>query len=113
VRAFVAGIGSAVAIGSCATSTGILPAGPDTYTLSEKRAPILGGGDAAEEAALTKAADFCTQKGLTFVPNNMGRNNVRGTGYEITFRCLPANDPAVAAYHLQKAPNIVIEQRNR
>jgi hypothetical protein len=118
VRAFLAVIASAVALGGCATSTGILPAGPDTYTLSEKRAPILGGGDAAEQDALTKAADFCTQKGLTFVPNNMGQNNAARnrygpTRYEITFKCVPANDPAVAAYHLQQAPNVIIEQRNR
>jgi len=52
------------------------------------------------------------------VPNNMGEAgnlaNPHGpTGYTVTFRCLMANDPAVASYHLGQAPNIVIEQRNR
>jgi hypothetical protein len=105
-------------LAGCATSTGVLPAGPDTYTISEKYAPVLGGGDEAEKDTLTKANDFCTQKGLMFVPSNMGQSGGYApasgrNGYSVTFKCLPANDPAVAAYHLQQAPNVVIEQRNR
>ena len=46
------------ALGGCASSTGILPAGPDTYTLSERFAPVRGGGDEAQRDALTKANEF-------------------------------------------------------
>jgi hypothetical protein len=107
-----------VLLGACASSTGILPAGPDTHTISEKFAPIRGGGDEAERDSLTKANDFCAQQGRVFVPNNMGQNNVAGnphgpTGCTVTFRCLQPNDPAVANYRLQQAPNIIVEQRNR
>jgi hypothetical protein len=35
------------ALGGCTTSTGGLPAGPDTYTLTERASPILGGSDTA------------------------------------------------------------------
>ena len=35
---------TAVCIEGCATSTGIVPVGPDTYVLSEMRAPVRGGG---------------------------------------------------------------------
>jgi hypothetical protein len=102
-------------IGGCATSTGILPAGP---TISEKFAPVRGGGDEAERSALTKANDFCTEKGRVFVPNNMGQagnltNQYGPTGYTVTFRCLLADDPAVKNYRLGQAPNIIVEQRNR
>jgi hypothetical protein len=102
----------------CAHSTGILPAGPDTYTISERVAPLRGGGAEAERSALTQASDFCAQQGRQFVPNNMGQSgnltNPSGpTGYTVTFRCLLPSDPAVASYRLQQAPNIVIEQRNR
>jgi hypothetical protein len=105
-------------LASCASSTGILPAGPDTYTLTERFAPVRGGGDEAEKDALTKASDFCAQKGQEFVPNNMGQagnltNPYGPTGYTVTFRCLASNDPAVASYHLQQAPNLIVEQRNR
>jgi hypothetical protein len=106
------------AVGGCASSTGILPAGPDTYTLSEKVAPIRGGADEAERIALPKANEFCAQQGRQFVPSNMGQSgnfaNPYGlTTYAVTFKCLPPNDPAIAKYQLQPAPNIIVEQRNR
>ena len=43
--------------------------------------------------------------GRKFVPSNMGQATV-------TFKCLLPDDPAVAAYLLQQAPNVIIEQRN-
>jgi|SRR5476651_1155526 hypothetical protein len=106
------------ALAGCASSTGILPAGPDTYTLSERFAPVRGGGDEAQRDALTKANEFCQEKGRIFVPNNMGQagnlaNPYGPTGYTVTFRCLQPNDPAVASYRLQSAPNLIVEQRNR
>ena len=48
MRSFLTAMAGAVVLSGCATSTGILPAGPDTYTISEKFAPIRGGGDEAE-----------------------------------------------------------------
>jgi hypothetical protein len=67
---------------------------------------------------LTQANAYCAQQGRQFVPNNMGQsgaltNPYGPTGYTVTFRCLSPNDPAVANYHLQQAPNLIIEQRNR
>src|SRR3984957_2248502 len=101
------------ALGGCASSTGILPAGPDTYTLTERFAPVRGGGDEAQRDALTKANQFCADKGRQFVPAMMNpagnQTNPYGpTGYAVTFRCLLPNDPAVAAYRVQQAPNVII-----
>jgi hypothetical protein len=106
---------AAFLIGGCATSTGILPAGPDTYTITEKFAPIRGGSDEAQRDAVTKANAYCTEKGREFVPSNMGPagNVINPTGYTVTFRCLLADDPAVKNYRLGQAPNIIVEQRNR
>jgi|SRR5580658_2313494 hypothetical protein len=103
---------------ACASSTGILPAGPDTYTLTERLAPIRGGGDAAEADALSKANQFCGDKGRQFAPAMMGNaagpsNPYGPTGYTVTFKCLLPNDPALANYNLQPAPNVIVEQRNR
>lgn len=111
-------VACAALLAGCASSTGILPAGPDTYTMSEKYAPIRGGGEEAQRSVLMKANEFCAQQGRQFVPNNMGQsgallNPYGPTGYTVTFRCLLPNDPAVAGYHLQPAPNVIIEQRNR
>src|SRR5262245_3593233 len=107
--------GSAVLLAGCASSTGILPAGPDTYTITEKFAPVRGGSDAAQTSTLTKANEYCAQQGRQFVPSTMGQSGNPGspTGYTVTFKCLSPNDPAVAKFQLQPAPNIVIEQRNR
>ena len=41
-------------LSGCAESTGILPMGPDTYTLSEHYAPIRGGAVTAGKVALTE-----------------------------------------------------------
>ena len=111
---FFAIMASAVVLGGC--STGILPAGPDTYTITERMTVLLGGSDVAERDAVTKASDFCTQKGLEYVPNNMNTtpgNPSNFPSYTVTFQCLSANDPRVANFHLQQAPNVIIEQRNR
>src|SRR3569833_1238745 len=72
-------------LGGCASSTGILPAGPDTYTISEKYAPNRGGGVEAQRESLTKASEFCVQQGLQFVPAVMGplgtQRSTAPTGY--------------------------------
>jgi hypothetical protein len=116
VRSFLVAIASAVAVSGCTASTGVLPAGPDTFTLTERASPILGGSDTAEKDALTKANDYCAQQGRKFVPGNMGQvaslsdANKTNTGYAITFKCLLPNDPALAAYQ-QAPPGVVIQQR--
>jgi hypothetical protein len=112
------GIAAAVAISACATSTGILPAGPNTYTVTEVLAPVRGGGAKAEQVALNEANTFCQQKGRVFVPNAMQqagslRNPFGPTGYSVTFRCLLSDDPAVATFRLEPTPDLILEQRNR
>jgi hypothetical protein len=86
-----------LALAGCATSTGILPAGPDTYTVTEHVAPVRGGGSEAERVALTEANQFCVQQGRVFVPVTMGAvpSTIDVTitnGYAVTFRCLPPSE---------------------
>jgi hypothetical protein len=93
-------------IAGCAASTGVLPAGPDTYTVTEKFAPVRGGGTEAQRVALTEAQDFCQKRDRVFVPTMMGAagnlNSQYGpTGYSVTFRCLTPNDPAVSRYKIE------------
>jgi hypothetical protein len=97
-----------VLIGGCAVRSGIVPAGPDTYTITENFAPILGGSVGAQQEALTKASELCAQKGREFVPTYMGEsqagnivNHATATGYAVTFRCLLANARAA-----QDAPDL-------
>jgi hypothetical protein len=77
-----------VALTACASGTGILPAGPNTYTITETRAPVRGGGAEAERVALTEANDYCQQQGRIFVPNLLNQagnlaNSYGPTGYSV------------------------------
>jgi hypothetical protein len=109
-KAFVAAI-----LSGCAASTGILPAGPDTYTVTERFAPIRGGSTTAQQTALTEANAFCAERGREFLPLDMltpaSANPYGPTGYSVTFRCLLPGDPELDKSHL--APTAIIEQRNR
>lgn len=85
--------------GGCAATIGVQPAGPGVWAVSEMRAPVLGGGPAAQDAALREANAFCAQQGLVFVPVQMGPSGNPYSSYgplnfTATFRCLTANDPA-------------------
>jgi hypothetical protein len=102
-------------LGGCASSTGILPAGPDTYTISERYAPIRGGGVEAQRESLTKASEFCVQQGLQFVPAVMGTSGAQSpygpTGYTVTFKCLPQSDAAAKSYQVQQMRNLMGQQQ--
>ena len=45
----------AVVFASCTSSTGILPAGPNTYTVTEGAGRIIGGSMTAQKNALAEA----------------------------------------------------------
>jgi hypothetical protein len=107
-------------LASCAQGTGILPAGPDTYTVTEHRAPILGGVITAQQVTMTEANDFCENQGKKLLPLNTNESGIGAsqatwgnTTFSMTFRCLEPGDRELKRPNFQPAPNIVIEQRNR
>jgi hypothetical protein len=63
-------IAIAIALIGCSESGGILPAGPNAYTVSERYAPIRGGSTEAQRVALAEANTYC-QQGRGFVPSSM------------------------------------------
>jgi hypothetical protein len=102
----------------CAASTGVLPAGPDTYTVTERFAPVRGGSVEAQKVATTEANAYCAQQGRQYFPLNMSplasmTGQGTQTGYSITFRCLPPGDPELTRPHFERPADAVIEQRNR
>lgn len=108
---------TAVNLVGCQMGTGILPAGPDTYTLTEHAAAIVGGSTTAQQTALTKANAYCAQQGRQFVVSDMltpaSANPYGPTNYSVTFRCLLPGDPDLARGGRNRAPDQIIEQRNR
>lgn len=76
----------------CHASSGVIPIGPDTYTVSELRAPIVGGGPAARDAVVADADAFCRAHGQTVVPLELRPDGdpytpYYPTAFDATFRC--------------------------
>src|SRR5262249_51360991 len=86
-----------LALAGCTMSTGMIGAGPNTWTITERASPILGGTDTAQRTAVEKANAQCRSQGREMLPVDM--HSVRGitteseTGYSVTFRCLLPSDP--------------------
>ena len=105
----ICGTAVLVACEPIAGSTGILPAGPDTYTVTARNEGIFGGSAQAQQAALAEATQYCQRQNLVFV--SATTNQVSGvttptwTGYTLTFRCLPGTDPAVTRFQPPRAPS--------
>jgi hypothetical protein len=77
----------------CGTSTGIIPIAPGTYSLSEMRAPVLGGGAEARRVVFAEANYFCEQQGLIFRPLDLRpdgdpRTPYYPTAFDATFQCV-------------------------
>jgi hypothetical protein len=82
----------AVGLAGCAGTSGILPIGPDTYALSEMRAPVVGGGAEARRAVLADAAAFCSAQGRAFEledgrPDGDPHTPYWPTAFDATFKC--------------------------
>ena len=117
MRRFVGVVATIATICGCAMSTGILPAGPDTYMVTERFAPIRGGSVTAQQTALTEANAFCAQQGRQFLPTDTqmlnGVMTPASTGYSVTFRCLLPSDPELTRGGSTHAPDTIVERRNR
>jgi hypothetical protein len=95
-------IAAASLVGGCSTSAGIVPAGPDSYTLTKQVAPVPGSDTEAAKQALTEVTIFCEQKRLQFAPIDMGlvpSGLNPPSMYTVTFRCVASNDAPVPDPH--------------
>jgi hypothetical protein len=100
---------TAVFLGGCAATSGIVPYAPGTFLVSEMRAPVLGGAAEAQRAALAEATGFCAQQGLVFVPVTMGPGGYPYSAYgpttfTATFQCRLPNDPVTIRSRQSMSP---------
>lgn len=100
MRARLSAAGALVAgaaLAGCTTSTGPVPAGPNTYVLTTRASAILGGADHAQADALQQADVFCRAQGRQMLPaqaqQDRGIMTASMTGFTVTFRCLLPTDP--------------------
>jgi len=100
----------------CASRTGVLPMGKDTYTLSVGVAgtgSVSGNNTGAKQRALTEANQYCAKLGKQLLVNNISLNStLAGSTSDLIFRCLNENDPEFSAKPVyKKEPDVVIESR--
>ena len=90
-----------LALSACVASSGIVPVGPDIYTVSELRAPAAGGGPEAARVVMAESAAFCARQNRAVVPLALRPDGdpftpYYPTAYDATFRCVPPRSPAAA-----------------
>ena len=96
-------------LAACKGTTGVQQIGPDRFVVSEMRAPVLGGAQAAQPVAIGEAINFCRGLGRVFVPITMGPGGIAGYGpttYTAEFHCLTPDDPQVARLRANHAPYV-------
>lgn len=82
-----------VALTGCASNSGIVPMGPDTYFVSKQAATGFTGMGTLKGEAIGEAGQFCTTKGKTvqiMTQNDAQPPFILGNfpKTEITFRCV-------------------------
>ncbi len=81
-------------LAGCGYSSGVVAVGPDTYAVSEERAPALGGGREANRVVLAEASGFCLRQGrvsmiLDLRPDGDPFTPYYPTAFDVTFLCPP------------------------
>ena len=99
----------------CATSTGVLKLGPDTYKMTSYRAPIIGGMTGAEEEVLVEANKHCEGQGKqVYVQSSRALAGTPGQpslgGFEAIFQCLSGTDPRLKQSNADQSPAIIIKE---
>jgi hypothetical protein len=99
MRIYIFTVLAVVGLTGCSLTSGIVPIGPNTYVLSEMRAPVRGGGAEAQRVVLAEADGFCRRQGRDLVMLDLrpdGDPRVRDwpTQFDATFQCLIAAEMA-------------------
>jgi hypothetical protein len=108
---------SILAITACSNSSGVLKMGPDTFSIATEASFGKGGIPAAKKIAYQGAESECSKRGLeVFVLNERSVGTTFADGMakaELIFRCLRADDPEFKRQRYEKAPDVVIENRQK
>jgi hypothetical protein len=106
----------ALALSACASHTGVVPMGRDTFMIAKQQATGFPGLGNMKAEIIAEASQHCAAQGKelqvvstqeTQPPYILG-NYPRS---EIQFMCLAAGDRELQRPKLQKAPDTVIEVR--
>lgn len=87
----------------------IVPAGPDTYYVSEGPLPITMSAAKAKAECYQTASAWCAQRGLVMVPVSADEQNTvpgRAGSAELTFLALHPGDPRIRPVNLDQPAQI-------
>lgn len=115
IRFIGAAIGSLI-LSACASHTGIVPMGQDTYMIAKQQATGFPGLGNMKAEIISEASRYCAGLGKEFQivstqetqPPYILGNYPRS---EIQFMCLTTGDRELQRPKLQKTPDTVIELR--
>lgn len=114
----ILGLITVLALTGCATGSGIVPSGPDTFTITERRAPVLGGSMEAKKVALTEANEKCRSAGASFFPVSeaeggfLAHNPFGNTDFTLTFQCKSGSGQQAEALPLTETNYRIIAKGN-
>ena len=100
----------------CATNSGVVPVGQNTYMVSRQAATGFSGSGKLKAEAFQEASEYCTKisKYLQVVSTEEAKPPFILGNFpkaEVQFRCLDKNDPELSRPTLKPVPNIVIENK--
>ena len=102
----------ALLLSGCATSSGVLPFGKDTFTITATNHFTRGGAPGAQTSAIQQANAHCSKSGLLMSPvSTQTTQGVEDASYQMVFRCLAEDDPEYTRPDWGAAPDVVIENR--
>lgn len=98
-------------LSACATNSGVVRLGPDTFLVSASADIFRGGGAGARGVALNDAQEHCRKLGKELLTTNLKQGGFVGGGgtTEVVFRCLDQGDPELKRPTLERAPDTVIQ----
>jgi hypothetical protein len=95
----------------CATSSGVLKMGPDTYKMSATHSLVRGGADGAQSDVLNTADEFCQSKGKEVLVQSTSYPNAKS--FAAIFQCLDPKDSDLKRPHYEQAPTVVIKNETQ
>lgn len=106
----------AILLSACASNSGVVPIGSDTYMVSRQAATGFSGSGTLKAEAFREANEFCLsqKKKLQVVSTTEAQPPYILANFpkaEIQFMCLDANDPELSRPKLKKDADTVIEIR--
>lgn len=104
-----------MALIGCATTTDVVPMGPDTYMISASAPGARKSGSVLKASLYKQADEWCRERGLVMVPVSEQSANSTGIGSgasaEVVFRAVKPGDPEIRRTNLKRSPDTVIEVR--